>query len=513
MFTTLTDLARLCRICLRHLRDRDTQCPDPRLIAILQKFLDIDIKQQPQGFPTEICNLCHNAVVYFEELRQVARESSQKLSEWQPMDIAVARVKEEPPDEGLGENPEEKHQELEEEQEKRLDSLQLELAEKQEDQEETLDDREDEEYQDEYQNSQQQLSQTAGSKRRAGLACDQCGKQVYKLPYLEAHIRSVHQGYSKPFLCRSCDKCFTRYEQLRSHMRNAHPQLEQLQQELRDLICELCNRQYSTKNALGEHLKRHAQRKEHVCEHCGVAKVTRTELLTHLRTHNPTWERFKCEQCPQLFRHKSAISRHVRVVHEGQRRFQCGHCEKKFGTHASQVRHERLHTEPTGSGEAGMAEEWPFACVHCQKPCVSRQTLELHLRRHGARKTHRKRREQSKESEQQEEHDRDRDQEAREVHQEQLRKKKKLRQRDLAVEIHPNEATKQANKRHSGSQQGEECHNPEQDPLQESQCKLEQEDALDPEWQHKLEQDAESQDVVRLEEQFHDYKLSPSKAL
>lgn len=92
MFTTFTDLARLCRICLRHLRDRDTHCPDPRLIAILQKLLDIDILKQPHGFPTEICNLCHNAVVYFDELRQVARESSQKLIGWQPVDIAVDRV-------------------------------------------------------------------------------------------------------------------------------------------------------------------------------------------------------------------------------------------------------------------------------------------------------------------------------------------------------------------------------------------------------------------------------------
>ncbi|XP_033168813.1 zinc finger protein 84 [Drosophila mauritiana] len=511
MFTTFTDLARLCRICLRHLRDRDTQCPDPRIIAILQKLLDIDILQQPQGFPTEICNLCHNAVVYFEELRQVARESSQKLIEWQPVDIAVDRVKEEPPYDGLGENQEEDQQELQEEHEKRADGQQVDLPEKQEDQKEILDDRENEEYPDEYENSQQQLSQGSGSKRRAGLACDQCGKQVYKLPYLEAHIRSVHQGYSKPFLCRSCDKCFTRYEQLRSHMRNAHPQLEQLQQELRDLICELCNRQYSTKNALGEHLKRHAQRKEHVCEHCGVAKVTRTELLTHLRTHNPTWERFKCEQCPQLFRHKSAISRHVRVVHEGQRRFQCGHCEKKFGTHASQVRHERLHTESTGSGEA--AEEWPFACIHCQKPCVSRQTLELHLRRHRARKTHRKRREQSRESQEQEqEHGRDQHQDAREAQQEQLRKRKKLRQRDLSRESHRNEATTQANQWPNECQQGQESHDPEPDPLEGSQCKLEQEDALDPEWQHKIEQDAESQDSERPEGHFHDYKLSPSEA-
>ncbi|XP_043949462.1 zinc finger protein 501 isoform X2 [Drosophila biarmipes] len=422
----------------------------------------------------------------------------------------LPQVKEEPLEEATGGTVGQNHPELGAEQVRLADGVPEELAEKQEDQEEE-EALEEQQYQVEYSDSQEQLIQPAGNKRRAGLACDQCGKQVYKLPYLEAHIRSVHQGYSKPFLCRSCDKCFTRYEQLRSHMRNAHPQLEQLQQELRDLICELCNRQYSTKNALGEHLKRHAQRKEHVCEHCGVAKVTRTELLTHLRTHNPTWERFKCEQCPQLFRHKSAISRHVRVVHEGQRRFQCGHCEKKFGTHASQVRHERLHAGSTGGGAAEAAEEWPFACAHCQEPCVSRQTLELHLRRHSGRKAHRKRRE---------EQDQDQGSLERQEHQELLRKKEKLRKRGHPSEDHANEATEQPKER----QQDRECQDEELDAeldaehglLEEWQHKVELEDPQDPEWEHKLEQDAEPHDVPPMElpeEHFHDFKPSPSKAL
>ncbi|XP_030381954.1 zinc finger protein 677 isoform X2 [Scaptodrosophila lebanonensis] len=250
------------------------------------------------------------------------------------------------------------------------------------------------------------------------LACQLCGKQVYKLPYLEAHIRSVHEGHSKPFLCRGCNKSYTRYEQLRSHMRNVHPnsplantsndpsaQQDQPLEQQR-LICELCNRQYSTKNALGEHLKRHAQFKQHVCEHCGVAKVTRTELLTHLQVHNPDWQKFKCEQCPQLFRHKSAITRHVRVVHEGQRRYKCTYCHRRFGTHASQLRHEKLHEGelPHQCKVCGMrfadldrltthmcahdSNLWPYTCVHCSKSCTTRQNLVIHEQRHASKKPH-----------------------------------------------------------------------------------------------------------------------------
>ncbi|BFG01749.1 zinc finger protein 771 [Drosophila madeirensis] len=415
---TIANIARQCRICLRQLRDLKEHRSDhsldtfhSRSVHMLKKFFGIDVLEQPQGFPKQICALCYNAIEYFEELCKVAKESNDKLTplfqeqakgsaatgtegeapqqsshhlETQLLASDVA-IKVEPPGSGAEDGPEE------------LQLDQLESADAAE------------------QEADNASISVSSSKRGAGtLACDQCGKQVYKLPYLEAHIRSVHQGHAKPFLCRDCDKSFTRYEQLRSHMRNSHPSQggsgsggESAQQQLEEvqrLICELCNRQYSTKNALGEHLKRHAQRKEHVCEHCGVAKVTRTELLTHLRIHNPSWEKFKCQQCPQLFRHKSAISRHVRVVHEGQRRFQCVHCEKRFGTHASQLRHERLHA----SGDQQLPSRcdvcskcftdgerlashmrshdkslWPYACAQCNKPCVTRQTLEMHQQRHS----------------------------------------------------------------------------------------------------------------------------------
>ncbi|KAH8291592.1 hypothetical protein KR018_003032, partial [Drosophila ironensis] len=396
------ELERLCRICLRQLRD--PQPPGGRLAGLLRRFLDIDLLGQEAGFPKNICGLCRNVVASFEELCLVARETSAKLREQLPggerEESCAARgdfLRGSPPmplpikEELLEEEPEQ------------------EQASKEEEEIEDDDEDEDEEEEEEEELEEEELPENRARKTQLGLACNECGKRVYKLPYLEAHIRSVHQGHAKPFLCRSCDKAFTRYEQLRSHQRNAHKQQEKLE-ELRQLICELCNRQYSTKNALGEHLKRHAQRKEYVCEHCGVAKVTRTELLTHLRTHNPTWERFKCEQCPQLFRHKSAISRHVRVVHEGQRRFKCGHCEKRFGTHASQLRHEQRHAQEEAAGEAPPADEGDkggagvvqFACTHCQKACVTRQNLEVHLRRHSRRrqrKTHPEREQEEPEQE------------------------------------------------------------------------------------------------------------------
>ncbi|KAI8128334.1 hypothetical protein FF38_13796 [Lucilia cuprina] len=253
---------------------------------------------------------------------------------------------------------------------------------------------------------------------RKSLHCNDCNKQFYKQVYLDAHVRGTHLGQEKPFQCSNCTKAFTRYNQLFLHIKSKHiemlfrcdyencdasftvavklkmhrqiahnsseelntqdcqeedeaeaePQLMELEM---DHICYLCRRKYSSKRALREHIKRHKKIKEHVCQECGVAKVTRTELVTHMRTHTPNLEKFPCPQCPQVFNHKNAISRHVKVIHEGLRRFPCKYCPKRFGTRNSQVCHERLHTG-----------ERPFICEICQRGFVQPEGLRSHMKNH-----------------------------------------------------------------------------------------------------------------------------------
>lgn len=250
---------------------------------------------------------------------------------------------------------------------------------------------------------------------RKSLHCNTCNKQFYKQVYLDAHVRGTHLGHEKPFLCSNCTKAFTRYNQLFLHIKSthkemlfrcdyenckasfavaiklkmhrqvAHRSLEELipqenqeeQEEPRnveqeiDHICYMCRRKYSSKRALREHIKRHKKIKEHVCQECGVAKVTRTELVTHMRTHTPNLKKFPCPQCPQVFNHKNAISRHVKVVHEGLRRFTCNYCPRRFGTRNSQVCHERLHTG-----------ERPFVCEICNRGFVQPEGLRSHMKNH-----------------------------------------------------------------------------------------------------------------------------------
>ncbi|XP_067635816.1 zinc finger protein 585A-like [Eurosta solidaginis] len=248
------------------------------------------------------------------------------------------------------------------------------------------------------------------------LKCPLCDKQAYKQVYLDAHIRAIHEGHEKPFLCVECQKSYTRYDQLYTHIQSKHcveqkficglvgcdasfesiktlethrhvvhtatsfefQQMLELHQTQLSMekkneqwTCQLCLKNYSSKRALYDHQRRHSEVRNHICKVCGVGKVTSRELQIHMRTHTPNLEKFKCSLCPQEFNHKNAISRHVRVVHEGQRRFACNYCPKRFGTRNSQVCHERLHTG-----------ERPYNCKICHKSYPQIEGLKSHMKSH-----------------------------------------------------------------------------------------------------------------------------------
>ncbi|XP_073829474.1 uncharacterized protein [Musca autumnalis] len=212
--------------------------------------------------------------------------------------------------------------------------------------------------------------------------CEICKKKFYKQFYLDAHIRGVHMGEKEPFKCVMCPKAFVSYNQWYAHKKSQHKtnkngKIEEVEDSLKKAAsnnkynCDICQRPFSSRKAIVEHIKRHKQIKDHVCKLCGVAKVTRTELKTHMRVHFPDMEKFPCPRCPQVFNHRNAISRHVRVVHEGERRFTCDYCSKKFSTRNSKVCHERLHRG-----------EKPFSCEICEKRFAQPESLKSHMKTH-----------------------------------------------------------------------------------------------------------------------------------
>ena len=85
-------------------------------------------------------------------------------------------------------------------------------------------------------------------------------------------------------------------------------------------------------------MNRHTDNRQHSCEVCGKAYLTRRDLDTHVKSHTLPYQ---CSQCEVRTGSSMLLSDHVRIVHEGVQlncRHGCGfHCKDRRG----QSRHEK----------------------------------------------------------------------------------------------------------------------------------------------------------------------------
>ena len=87
---------------------------------------------------------------------------------------------------------------------------------------------------------------------------------------------------------------------------------------------------------------------ERTCGKCGKTFTNLTYLKSHIKLHDDKRDH-KCEDCDKAFISKTGLDRHVKGVHEGNRNYnKCKHCDKVFywGTHLNQhikSVHHRVH--------------------------------------------------------------------------------------------------------------------------------------------------------------------------
>ncbi|WP_330925525.1 C2H2-type zinc finger protein [Candidatus Sororendozoicomonas aggregata] len=99
-----------------------------------------------------------------------------------------------------------------------------------------------------------------------------------------------------------------------------------------DLICTLCNRKLSRKDAFRRHMQIHAGADQKFkCPHCDKLFYRTDRYRIHVRNH--TGERpFPCLHpgCGKAFTTNRDLIQHRAQVHMGERRFKCQHCQKSF---------------------------------------------------------------------------------------------------------------------------------------------------------------------------------------
>ena len=184
--------------------------------------------------------------------------------------------------------------------------------------------------------------------------------------YLQIYGLSLRtKTFKRPFKCNQCDKAFTRKHHLTDHLGRHSGQMP--------FKCDQCHKTFAQKNYLFRHLKIHNEEKPFQCDLCHKTFKQRGYLFRHRKIHDDD-KPFKCDQCDWAFTRKVQLNVHLRT-HTGEKPFQCNQCNKAFTRKDHLIYHLRTHRG-----------EKPFQCDQCQKRFTGKSDLTYHLKIHSGEK-------------------------------------------------------------------------------------------------------------------------------
>ncbi|OWF52865.1 Zinc finger protein 829 [Mizuhopecten yessoensis] len=191
--------------------------------------------------------------------------------------------------------------------------------------------------------------------------CDVCGKTYKILRTLEDHLKSHKDGYIKPdFPCGMCEKTFSSHYVLKCHIKSIH------YGENRTYLCPVCGKSFTTKHSLNMHQNVHSGSRPFTCNICGKSFTYDSALRDHKFVHSGK-KIFECEICKKAFQQRSGLQMHAKI-HQEKKAYECKDCGRAFIQKQSLQRHERSH-----KGEK------PFCCKVCGRSFGDSGIIRRHL--------------------------------------------------------------------------------------------------------------------------------------
>ncbi|XP_061381930.1 zinc finger protein 16-like [Danaus plexippus] len=182
-------------------------------------------------------------------------------------------------------------------------------------------------------------------------------------------IKSSVNNSRHQFPCNQCDKRFLWRGNLLRHLQS------HLAKAKGDLVCEPCNRTFSSIATYQQHMKiskKHATENDFkfMCSDCGKRFPTKSRLRDHIN-----WEHLKnyvytCDECQKVFKTSNSVYLHKQAVHRKDViEHLCDHCGKPFPNGAKL----RAHI----LGAHGVSEH---ACGRCGASFAWHSCLSRHVR-------------------------------------------------------------------------------------------------------------------------------------
>ena len=212
--------------------------------------------------------------------------------------------------------------------------------------------------------------------------CDTCGEEFDNFVDFNGH-KKAHGD--RRYQCLTCQRWFSKRYHLKNHI-SIHSR-EKL------FKCDMCAREYTNRGNLDRHIRvNHNNERQHVCTICGKSFSQLNILRQHYAVHS-TERPFPCEICGKAFKTKEYLALHkmchlpkserpkrtYKSVRKKQKKPQkpcvCTECGKHSNTIALHLSHMRTH-----SGDR------PFACSICNKKFSFQQSLKSHMYLHTGEK-------------------------------------------------------------------------------------------------------------------------------
>ncbi|XP_059051378.1 zinc finger protein 182-like [Achroia grisella] len=113
------------------------------------------------------------------------------------------------------------------------------------------------------------------SKQDFRFPCSQCNSRFPTSSYLRAHMRHSH-NLGKKYPCTMCDRVFKRNRLLQIHISIKHEGKPR-----KKVGCHTCNKEFTSKTALRDHMNIHTGNRPYVCKLCEATFSFKASLYTH----------------------------------------------------------------------------------------------------------------------------------------------------------------------------------------------------------------------------------------